>query len=255
MQKTTNINTAGQQILNIISKAASKLGVSEEEVAEKIENLEQEDQVTVFKALQDFIGNNPSPQTKEIINKVFPKKNTSAFKNGGKIKQFVCKHAKGGKANCGCMDDGGKVEKAEGDTAGVNSKLPGFKQAKKNAKRAVYENIGRRKFGTYQDENGNTYAYEWGDVNGNTAETFVLMQPNDTSGTQFISTKYGDTPVYFNQKSDSWKKSIGPRFRASVPIKQEGGQIEKGRKGMYVRPDNLSRREAIDLARSQNGYN
>ena len=158
MQKTTNMNAAGQQILDIISKAASKLGISEEEVAEKIENLEQEDQVTVFKALQDFIGDNPSPQTKEIINKVFPKKNTSAFKNGGKIKQFVCKHGRGGGIGCGCIEKAkdGYVVKNGSYSAEVNQ--PGDTTRRKTYKYTTeimqtYPN-GRVRYSTINNRDG-----------------------------------------------------------------------------------------------------
>lgn len=36
------------------------------------------------------------------------------FENGGKLQDFICKHAKGGHvAGCGCKEDGGKVEKVQ----------------------------------------------------------------------------------------------------------------------------------------------
>jgi hypothetical protein len=34
-------------------------------------------------------------------------------KFGGKIQDFICKHGKGGKAGCGCKENGGNVAKAE----------------------------------------------------------------------------------------------------------------------------------------------
>ena len=152
-------NANGEKLAQIFSTAASKLGIEPEALIKKAQELQGDAQVGFVQALQDIAENdNPNPQSVQIVQNLFSK--SQAFKKGGKIEQFICKHAKGGKANCGCMDDGGKVEKAEDGTAGVNSKLPGFKQAKKNAKRTPYENIGRRRFGTYVDENGNTYAYE-----------------------------------------------------------------------------------------------
>ena len=47
---------------------------------------------------------------------------TSQFKNGGKLHDFICKHAKGGHvAGCGCKEDGGKVEKNQ-DGKRINPK-------------------------------------------------------------------------------------------------------------------------------------
>lgn len=158
----TNANV--ELLEQIFSIAASKLNMEPEALMEKAQELQGDAQIRFMRALQDIAiaeskNDNPNPQSMQIVQKEFSR--SPAFKKGGKIDQFICKHAKGGKAiNCDCMDDGGKVEKAEDGTAGVNSKLPGFKQAKKNAKRTPYENIGRRRFGTYVDENGNTYAYE-----------------------------------------------------------------------------------------------
>lgn len=42
------------------------------------------------------------------------------FKDGGKLHDFICKHAKGGHiAGCGCKEEGGKVSKAQNGTSGI----------------------------------------------------------------------------------------------------------------------------------------
>ena len=41
------------------------------------------------------------------------------FKDGGKLHNFICKHAKGGVAGCGCHDEGGRME-------GIQAIHPGF---------------------------------------------------------------------------------------------------------------------------------
>ena len=44
---------------------------------------------------------------------------SQAFKKGGKIRDFICKHARGGKVDCGCKQEGGSVEKHQD----VNGKI------------------------------------------------------------------------------------------------------------------------------------
>jgi hypothetical protein len=103
-----------------------------------------------------------------------------AFKEGGKIHDFICKHAKGGHvAGCGC---GGQVEKHQ-DANGVI----GINHSPKNERIKIspivnllsYINGKRtpdvgdaknRSFG-YARLNGNQYFRESADVNGNSAET------------------------------------------------------------------------------------
>lgn len=42
------------------------------------------------------------------------------FKDGGKLHNFICKHAKGGQVSgCGCKEDGGRVSKAQNGTSGI----------------------------------------------------------------------------------------------------------------------------------------
>lgn len=56
------------------------------------------------------------------------------FKDGGKLQDFICKHAKGGKAGCGCKEDGGKVEKHQqnnGKGRGTIAEQDGFSVGKK----------------------------------------------------------------------------------------------------------------------------
>ena len=38
---------------------------------------------------------------------------SQAFKKGGKIHDFICKHARGGKVDCGCKQEGGNIEMAQ----------------------------------------------------------------------------------------------------------------------------------------------
>lgn len=38
---------------------------------------------------------------------------SQAFKQGGKIHDFICKHARGGRVDCGCKEDGGEIKEAQ----------------------------------------------------------------------------------------------------------------------------------------------
>ncbi len=92
------------------------------------------------------------------------------FKEGGKIHQFLCKHAKGGHvADCGCNQQGGIVEAQRGvkfisADKQVIIKNPGTPQA---------DTIGRYSYPTRNGEfrfkpNGERTATEWlnGDIVG-----------------------------------------------------------------------------------------
>lgn len=103
------------------------------------------------------------------------------FKDGGKLQDFICKHAKGGKAGCGCKEDGGKVEKAEMGLGGLNDHsprpasinvptIPGLIAEFRQHKVADSGNATNRNFSKV-NWRGNQYFLERANIDGNTADT------------------------------------------------------------------------------------
>lgn len=160
------------------------------------------------------------------------------MRNGGKIKDFICKHAKGGRVDCGC--NGTKVSIGQKGIAGISEKDPSAKKAKKNASKAENQyGIGRRWQGTYVNGNGEKWLYESGDVNGNSAETFVRALPGDTTFVQKIAMPYdGYRIVAGNQNSPQWYNGMATRMRPELNKLQPGGEIPEGYTG-------LNRRQSI----------
>ena len=199
--------------------------------------------------------------------------NKNGFKSGGKVHDFICKHSIGGRVDCGC--NGTKIRFGRDGVEDLDLKTDGVRKAKKNAKR-VRDNSGieRRTIGQYQDKTGN-YIYEWGDVNGNTAETGIRATPNDTTFFQKIPTSYGYRVITGNQDSPQWyngmakrmrpilnsevgqndKIIITPRFSlfpaTSVSSNLSDVSLQKG--GDIPEGYNLSRREVIKRLMSDNG--
>lgn len=110
-------NAQKQELVQVFSKAASKLQIEPEVLIQKAQELTGEEQAGFMQAIQDVADNNqPKPESLQFIQNVFRKSGQSsqAFKDGGKIHDFICKHAIGGRAaDCGCKQEGGNVEVPE----------------------------------------------------------------------------------------------------------------------------------------------
>lgn len=102
-----------QKLVQIFSKAASKLNIKPEVLIQKVQELSGEQQVGFVQAIQDIADNeNPKPESIQLIQSIFaqPAQSSQYFKKGGKIHDFICKHAKGGALKgCGCKQEGGSI--------------------------------------------------------------------------------------------------------------------------------------------------
>lgn len=72
-------------------------------------------------------------------------------KQGGKINSFICKHAKGGKAGCGCKEDGGKVEKHTNGKPVRNGNYEVSVNAPGDTTRTIFNKWNRQIMQTYPD--------------------------------------------------------------------------------------------------------
>lgn len=107
-------STQEQKLVQIFSKAASKLNIKPEVLVQKVQELTGEQQMSFVQAIQDVAdSDNPKPESLQLIQSMFGQPSQS-FEKGGKIHDFICKHAKGGHmAGCGCKEDGGEIELGE----------------------------------------------------------------------------------------------------------------------------------------------
>lgn len=74
------------------------------------------------------------------------------FKEGGKLNAFVCKHAKGGHmVDCGCKEDGGKVEMNRGGKTIQDGNYEVTVNAPGDTTRTFYNKYNRQVMQTYPD--------------------------------------------------------------------------------------------------------
>lgn len=120
---------------------------------------------------------------------------TGMFKKGGKIDQLVEKRK--------------TIKAAKGTeikTPIENSSKKADKAASKNTVKSPNKNVSRRQTGHALDNKGGQHMYEFGDVNGNTAETFITVpQPGDTLVRQIIATNYGNAVKNYPQGSSQYE--------------------------------------------------
>lgn len=197
---------------------------SENEIAQSILDMSKSDEGK--KSVQDLYS-----RFKKSKNQ--PK---SRFENGGKIQDFICKHAKGGAiAGCGCGESVKKAQDGSGDvfrniarTTPIGRFL--FPTAEERAIRNTtrvpdLENVTERRIGFGTDNTGRKVLFEDAVVGGNSAETFVdIPQPGDTIVRQNVSTRHGLDNRTYPVGSDAYN-SVLNRLRGEIPSEQNGGEL------------------------------
>lgn len=130
---------------------------------------------------------------------------TGMFKKGGKIDQLVERRKKIKKAAKG----------TEIKTPVESSSKKADKAASKNTIDAPKKDVGRRQTGHAMDSDGGQHMYEFGDINGNSAETFITVpQPGDTIVTQKVFTPQGSVTRTYPQGSSQYE-SVMERNRGN----------------------------------------
>lgn len=167
-----------------------------------------------------------------------------AFRNGGKIHDFVCKHAKGGMIDCGCgggsfrkMDEGGSFWYKLANTTPIGRFIHWWNSPEQRAERnevsLPYPDIERRNVGYYFDPStGVQYLHESGDKDGNSFETRITVpSPGDTNVFQKVGIKD------FKELSGDDKESVIRRNASAFPPKKQiGGKVEKAQDGFPKLP-------------------
>ena len=201
-------------------------GMKPEAIAQALDGMSKtpEGQKQVQKLMQQF--------QQESQQSVAP-----TFKQGGKIRDFICKHAKGGTVDCGCggtkirsgQEGGNSVFKTIARTTPIGRFVFPTNPliiAQRNAQRVPdLENITDRKIGFATDDTGKKVLYEDAVINGNSADTFVeIPQPGDTIVRQNVLTRHGIDNRVYPVGSDEYN-SILNRSREFLPSEQKGGEI------------------------------
>lgn len=156
-----------------------------------------------------------------------------SFKSGGKLHDFICKHAKGGVVDCGCgvkkaEDGSGNIFRTFARTMPIGKLL--FPTAEERAIRSArrtpdLENVTERRIGFGTDNTGKQVLFEDAVVDGNSAETFVeIPQPGDTIIRQNVLTRHGLDNRTYPIGSDQYNNILN-RLRGEIPSEQNGGKV------------------------------
>lgn len=232
---SVNQNQAMQQVVEFISQVAK---VSPEEVMATLDKIKgDEDAINALSQALELAKNNDERGFQAIQLMFNPKTNTQFAKDGGKLHDFICKHAKGGYvAGCGCKEDGGKVDN-KGYTAQVNA--PG------DTTRTKQYNYRQEIMQTYPD----------GSVRYTTRTTGGEPTEIHTWGPEGIPNIW--RRLWFGNRQanpetvDNWRNIIAnhPEDPRNV-LNQENGGVVKAEEGT-----GLSRKEALEQSKATHGYN
>ena len=245
---------------SLIEKASKNSGISAKILIAKINSASSDESngAEFAELIKAAASDEDTQERRNAIASLKKKCKSPMFADGGKFQYFICKHRRGGDIGCGC--NGGKVVRGED---GIDSVPDGFLRsdtpvhaaalAAKKTVRLPWFGVGRRKVGAAIDQNGGKHFYEWGDINGNTAQTAVsIPAPGDTIVKQSVATNRGWIPNTYPQGSTQYE-TIMERFRpivdTGVPYKEDGGVVSEQEGG------ELTRKQARILSRHNKGFN
>lgn len=166
---------------------------------------------------------------------------TQAFKQGGKIRDFICKHAKGGVTDCGCSR---KME-----NGGPTSNLNFIERMYDGDGNAVYIMARERRHlpSNMRSDPNSEYQQQGGEYQGNGQVSIVdfgngkLRINSDPYGPYGNVLHGADSAAYANRALELMKKIGMKPSTGFVQSNQEGGE--------------LTRKEALRLGRKNKGYN
>lgn len=168
-----------------------------------------------------------------------------AFRNGGKIHDFICKHAKGGMVDCGC--GGIKVAMAqEGSGDAFDSSIKQYNEngiLLDNADLAAIERRKQPRTITYV-QNRTPWNRNWNNFDGYWTKKTMLPEHNVVIGREAL----GINPLNGRYETMGFTPS-GEEFKY-----QEGGEIQYSES--TERPNIiLTRRQARELSNQNKGFN
>ena len=228
----------------LIEAVAEGLGAQPEQVKARLEQIKSDPtEIQQLQQALQLMQKDRKSGFKAILN-LFAKKPQSA-KFGGKIHDFICKHAKGGSVDCGCakkMANGGPT----------SNNLNFIERTYDGDSNAVYVLAPERKYlpSNMMSDPTSEYQQQGGEYQGN-GQVSIVDFGNGTL--RIVRDIYGnpmggevlhgaDSAAVANRALELMNKSgIKPSTGFNVKKEQEGGE--------------LSRREALRLGQENKGYN
>ena len=213
---------------DFISVIAEGLGAQPEQVKARLEQIKSNP--TESQQLQEALQLMQQDKNKgfQAVLSLFAGKPQSA-KRGGKIQDFICKHAKGGAvAGCGCEKPVEKHQQENGKGRGIIGALSGLYNRFIGQRMPDVPGVNNRRVRTWTDTNGIQHIVEDANVNGNSTVTTIDINGADTLGTQKITTGDGRYRMVNLQPGTLQWKSVMSR---NVPQQEKGGKVEKAQWG------------------------
>jgi len=212
---------------DFISVIAEGLGAQPEQVKARLEQIKSNP--TESQQLQEALQLMQQDKNKgfQAVLSLFAGKPQSA-KRGGKIQDFICKHAKGGVAGCGCEKPVEKHQQENGKGRGIIGALSGLYNRFVGQSMPDVSGVNNRRVRTWTDANGIQHIVEDANVNGNSTVTTIDINGADTLGTQKITTGDGRYRMVNLQPGTPQWRSVMSR---NVPQQENGGKVEKAQDG------------------------
>lgn len=186
------------------------MGENNEQLMQFISWLQQTKfpQASVEQVAQQVQAMSQDPQGQQELQSLVQEfqQSTGMFKKGGKIDQLVERRKKIKKGAQGGKDITTPVE---------DTPKKADKAASRNTESSPKKGVGRRQTGHAMDSQGGQHMYESGDINGNSAETFITVpQPGDTIVRQNVFTPQGTSTRTYQPGSPQYE-SVMQRNRGN----------------------------------------
>jgi hypothetical protein len=112
---------------SLVKYLVQNTGLDQNQITQRLQQILSDDTskaklADVLKRMQ----NNDTSAEQELLSMFTPQEPANR-KLGGKINDFICKHAKGGKAGCGCKQEGGSLNREHDERLKpILPKTPGY---------------------------------------------------------------------------------------------------------------------------------
>ena len=225
-----------QQIMQMFQAASKNTGIDVETLMNATNQLQDDNQMKQYvEAISLAAQGDQNAITS--LKKLFTQSQASAqvAKLGGKIMDFVCKHAKGGQiTDCGCKEDGGKVTKAEDGNDGLElhpvQRKPNTVEIPWHVRLRGYlglrpaQDVGNAKgrWTSSVNSGGKKYLLETANIGGTSADTWGVVTPGTSvfpADTAILQTVNGR----INDLSTDQERTVKKRFST---IKEDGGVVK-----------------------------
>lgn len=245
-----NVDEARVQVIQAISELT---GADPEDINNTLDQIAGDQKAIEALGQALSAAKNGDQRGIEVLQKMFPRRKQSQFaKKGGKLHDFICKHANGGQiVRCGCKEDGGKVEKAQlGTTAPTYLYNENGHPVEMNERTSRDGRVLIQETPTSVGEATHLFNSLSANAGGYAFPIEYNMQRLHMLGDGAMSIQpiRGFERDLEAQKINRWKT---PNMKPN-PDAKENGDVVKGQKGTVT--PTLSHREALAAAKNTFGF-